>query len=50
MSLLSFLLCKNKKSKIKEVSEIKEELLFKQGKEQFSKLIEKGLQIPIALL
>jgi len=40
----------NKKHVRKSLSDYKEDLLLKQGKEQFKKLVEKGLNIPVAFL
>jgi len=41
---------KQKKISVKTVSEYKMEVLVKQGRDQFKKLIEKGINIPVALL
>jgi len=41
---------KQKKASDKAISDYKMELLVKQGRDQFRKLIEKGLNVPIALL
>jgi hypothetical protein len=40
----------NKKQIRKSLSDYKEDLLLKQGRDQFKKLVEKGLNIPVALL
>ena len=39
-----------KKTHIKTVSDYRMEILVKQGRDQFRKLIEKGINIPVALL
>ena len=39
-----------KKTPQKTVSDYKMEILVKQGRDQFKKLIEKGINIPVALL
>ena len=39
-----------KKTSIKTISDYKMEILVKQGAEQFRKLIEKGISVPVALL
>ena len=41
---------KQKKASDKAISDYKMELLVKQGRDQFRKLIERGLNIPVALL
>jgi len=46
---LSFFKFKNKTIR-KSLSDYKEDLLLKQGKDQFKKLVEKGLNIPVAFL
>jgi hypothetical protein len=45
--ILSFL---KKKEKKQIVPEYKDQLLINQGREQFKKLIEKGLELPVVLL
>jgi hypothetical protein len=40
----------NKKQVRKSLSDYKEDLLIKQGREQFEKLVKKGLNIPVAFL
>ena len=49
MKLLSYFLSK-KKQKVKTVEEYEQEALIKAGREQFKKLAEKGLRIPVVLL
>jgi hypothetical protein len=39
---------KGKRSK--SVADYKQELLFKQGREQFKKLVEKGISVPVVFL
>jgi len=39
-----------KKTSNKTVSDYKMEILVRQGRDQFKKLIEKGINIPVALL
>lgn len=41
---------KSKKAPIKSIADYKQDLLVKQGREQFKKLLEKGLNIPVVLL
>jgi hypothetical protein len=41
---------KQKKTSNKTVSDYRMEMLVKQGRDQFKKLIEKGINIPVALL
>jgi hypothetical protein len=40
----------NKKQIRKSLSDYKEDLFKKQGRDQFRKLVEKGLNIPVAFL
>ncbi|MCX6782994.1 MAG: hypothetical protein NTZ20_03305 [Candidatus Levybacteria bacterium] len=49
MNLSSFFFKPQKKVQ-KTIEEYKQELLIKQGKDQFNTLIRKGLSIPVALL
>jgi hypothetical protein len=39
-----------KKASAKTISDYKMEMLVKQGRDQFRKLIERGINIPVALL
>jgi len=41
---------RKKKTNNKTVSDYKMEILVKQGRDQFKKLIERGINIPVALL
>ncbi len=41
---------KQKKASQKTISDYKMEIVLKQGRDQIKKLIEKGLNIPVALL
>jgi hypothetical protein len=41
---------KQKKAANKSISDYKMEMLVKQGRDQFKKLIERGINIPVALL
>jgi hypothetical protein len=41
---------KGKRSAVKTIADYKQDLLVKQGREQFKKLLEKGLNIPVVLL
>lgn len=54
MNFLSKLLSKKRHNRllkrVNSLEEYQQELLIKQGREQFSKLIEKGLSLPIAVL
>ena len=38
------------KKAVKTISDYKQEILVKQGREQFKKLLEKGINIPVVLL
>lgn len=50
MKLLSMFLSRFRSPKKKTLADYQQELLIKAGREQFNKLKEKGLQIPIVLL
>lgn len=50
MKLLQILGLGKKKEIRKTLSDYKQELLVKQGAEQFKKLLERGLNVPIVLL
>jgi len=39
-----------KRKGVKSISDYKQDILVKQGREQFKRLLEKGLSVPIALL
>jgi len=39
-----------KKRAVRTLSDYKQEILVRQGREQFKKLMEKGISIPVALL
>ncbi len=39
-----------KKASVKTISDYKMEMLVKQGRDQFKKLIERGINIPVVLL
>ncbi len=47
---MTFGLRKQKKGVIKTISDYKMDILVRQGRDQFKKLIEKGINIPVALL
>jgi len=47
---MKFSLFKSKKAERKTISDYKQELLVKQGREQFRSLVKRGLSVPIALL
>ena len=47
---MTFAFKKQKKTPQKTISDYKMEMLVKQGRDQFKKLIEKGINIPVALL
>ncbi|HYM65308.1 MAG TPA: hypothetical protein VES68_02385 [Candidatus Sulfotelmatobacter sp.] len=38
------------KKAVRTISDYKQDLLVKQGREQFKKLLEKGINIPVVLL
>jgi len=46
---MRFLSLRRKKTR-KSISDYKQEILLKEGREQFKSLIKKGLSVPIALL
>jgi hypothetical protein len=50
MRFLSILIGKNKQQKRKTLEDYRQELLVTQGREQFKRLVEKGLQVPVVLL
>lgn len=50
MKFLSLLFLKQKQPKRKTVEDYQQELLSKQGREQFERLAKKGLQVPVVLL
>ena len=37
-------------NKVKTISDYRQDLLVKQGREQFKKLLEKGINVPVGLL
>jgi len=45
-----FSLLRLKKKNLKNASDYKQEVLIKQGREQFKKLIERGTELPVFLL
>jgi len=47
---MKFSILKSKKAERKTISDYKQELLVKQGREQFKSLLKRGLSVPIALL
>lgn len=47
--ILNLLNIKLKKTR-KTIADYKQELLVRQGREQFKKLLEKGINVPVALL
>jgi len=49
MQLLAQLLGKRRIEKPKTIADYQREDLVKQGREQFLKLVEKGLRLPVAL-
>jgi hypothetical protein len=38
------------KTAVKTIADYKQQILVKQGREQFKKLLEKGLSVPVVLL
>jgi hypothetical protein len=50
MEWLTVLLSKKKEDSLKTVDDYQREALVKQGREQFQKLMDKGLGVPVALL
>ena len=47
---MTFRFGKQKKANNKTVSDYKMEILVKQGRDQFKKLVRQGINIPVALL
>jgi hypothetical protein len=47
---MKFFLFQSKKENKKTISDYKQEMLMKVGREQFRKLLEKGLSVPVVLL
>jgi len=43
-------LTNNRKKAARTISDYKQEILVRQGREQFKKLLEKGISIPVVLL
>nr|MBI5455389.1 hypothetical protein [Candidatus Levybacteria bacterium] len=39
-----------RKNAVKTISDYKQDILVRQGREQFKKLLEKGISIPVVLL
>lgn len=50
MEWLTVLISRKKEVSIKSVDDYQREDLVKQGREQFQKLMDKGLNVPVALL
>ncbi len=49
--IMKISLFKTTKTKaVRTISDYKEDLLIKQGREQFKKLLEKGIELPVVLL
>jgi hypothetical protein len=40
----------NKRRTVRQISDYKQDALIRQGTEQFKKLLEKGIRIPVVLL
>ncbi len=47
---MKFLTWFTKKTNRKTIADYKQELLVRQGRKQFERLMEKGLSVPVALL
>ena len=47
---MKFSILKTKREDKKSVGDYKQELLLKEGREQFKTLIKRGLSVPVALL
>ena len=47
---MKFLNLKNANKNRKSLGDYKQDLLIKQGRDQFKKLLEKGINVPIVLL
>lgn len=47
---MKFTILKIKKDNKKSVNDYKQEMLLKEGREQFKSLIKRGLSVPVALL
>lgn len=50
MNIIASILGFSKKYKRKSIADYKQELLVRQGREQFKALLKKGLGVPVALL
>lgn len=47
---MKFTILKSKKENKKSVNDYKQQMLLKEGREQFKSLIKRGLSVPVALL
>ncbi|MGH7246242.1 MAG: hypothetical protein ACREGI_04910 [Candidatus Levyibacteriota bacterium] len=50
IATIKSILSKQPQTVEKPIADYKQELLFRQGKEQFEKLLQRGLRVPVALL
>lgn len=50
MQILRFILGKSRKNRRQTIAQYQRELLINQGREQFKKLIDSGLGVPVGLL
>lgn len=50
MKLIMFLLGKEKKEQRRTIAQYQQDMLSRQGREQFKKLVDRGLGIPVASL
>jgi hypothetical protein len=50
MKIFSVLFTNKKKKAIRTIAEYQQEMLTRQGREQFKKLVDQGLGVPVALL
>jgi hypothetical protein len=50
MKIFSALFKVKEKKSVRTISEYQQQMLIRQGREQFKKLLDKGLRVPVALL
>jgi hypothetical protein len=50
MKFLSVLFKTKTQKSVKTIAEYQQDMLIRQGREQFKKLMDKGLHVPVALL
>jgi hypothetical protein len=50
MNIFSVLFTTKKKKAVRTIAEYQQEMLIRQGRDQFKKLVDRGLGVPVALL